>query len=279
MKHIKNIIILFILLVSYSIGEAQVKYKLQLLNDGVTYEVSIVPETSYRPPLNVTSTAQITVKVPTGSFEVANLKNIQPNVEWEANSIASAPEESETFDYISFGLATNGTEWLRYEEGIEIPVFTFENAIACNGEVSLMDNSSDPFMPPNSASKNVGNQITIAGANGNAYVGNMLKSVIPCGQLSTDVEEIEKADIDFAMFPNPASNDLTISVSIQENIEVELSIFNLIGKRILTKTIDIQQGENIIPLDISHLPQGSYLLEMRNENWKLNAGQFVKLEK
>ena len=224
---IKNIAILFILLVSYSIGEAQVKYKLQLLNDGVTYEVSIVPETSYRPPLNVTSTAQITVKVPTGAFEVRNLKNIQPNVEWEANSIASAPEESEAFDYISFGLATNGTEWLRYEEGIEIPIFTFENAIDCNGEVSLMDNATDPFMPPNSARKNVGNQITIAGANGDAYVGNMLKSTIPCGQFSTDVEEIEKEAIQFTMFPNPASKDLTVSVKMQENTEAELSVFNL----------------------------------------------------
>ena len=66
---------------------------------------------------------------------------------------------------------------------------------------------------------------------------------------------------------------------MQENTEAELSVFNLIGKRIITQIVDIHQGKNTISLDISHLPQGSYLLEMRNENWKLNAGQFVKLEK
>jgi len=47
--------------------QAQVKFKMQLLNDGTTYQVSLVPETSYRPPLNMTSTAQVTIKVPTGS--------------------------------------------------------------------------------------------------------------------------------------------------------------------------------------------------------------------
>lgn len=279
MKYIKISLVLVVCVACYVAGTAQVKFKLQQLNDGQTFQVSIVPETSYRPPLNITSTAQVTIKVPTASFEVRNLINLQPNVEWEANSETSSPEESKQSDYISFGLSTSGTDFIRYEEGIEIPLFTFENALPCTGEVSLMDNTTDPFMPPNSARKNVGNQITIAGANGDAYAGNMSKASIACGQLSTDVEELNKEELHFEMYPNPVSSELTISLFANQTEEVELSIFDLIGQKILSTNIDIRSGQNNIPLNISHLTQGSYLIELRSENWKLNAGQFVKLEK
>lgn len=279
MKYIKNSLLLVVFLASYGIGTAQVKFKLHQLSDGQTYQVSIVPENSYRPPLNMTSTAQVTIKVPTNSFEIRNLISIQPNVEWDANSLTTAPEESKEFDYISFGLSSNGTEYLRYETGLEIPVFTFQNALPCTGEVSLMDNATDPFMPPNSARKNVGNQITIAGANGDAYVGNMSKTPLPCGQLSTDVEELTPLEVNYAMYPNPVERELTISLSMLNNSSATIAVYDLIGSQILTKNIDLKVGKNTIPLNVSQLGQGTYLLELRSDDWKLNAGQFIKLGK
>ena len=259
--------------------QAQIKFKLQLLNDGITYQVSLVPETSYRPPLNMTSTAQVTIKVPTGSFEVRNLTNLQPHVQWEANSVTEAPEEAKEFDYISFGLATNGTEFLRYEEGIELPLFSFENVMECTGQVALMDNEEDNFMPPNSARKNVGNQITIMGADGDAYTGNLVKDGIPCGNVTTNVENIDRLKVNFALYPNPASKEIQVSLDwTKANEDVLLSIYTIQGKQVSTQKMKIQNGNNLEIIDISNLVTGTYLLEMSGKDWKLSSEQFVKLD-
>lgn len=279
MMKYKILLPLLFLTVSVASIQAQIKFKLQLLNDGITYQVSLVPETSYRPPLNTTSTAQVTIKVPSGSFEVRNLTNLQPHVEWEANSVTEAPEEAKESDYISFGLATNGTEFLRYEAGIELPLFTFENVMECTGEVSLMNNEEDNFMPPNSARKNVGNQITIMGADGDAYAGNLVKGGIPCGNVTTDVENIDRLKVNFDLYPNPASKNINVSLNwTRANEEVALSIYNVQGKQVSTQKMKIQNGNNLEVIDVSNLAAGTYLLEMRGADWKLSSEQFVKLD-
>lgn len=280
MKYYKILLPLLVLILGISSTQAQVKFKLQLLNDGKTYQVSLVPEVSYRPPLNKTSTAQVTIKVPTGSFEVYNLKNLQPNVAWEANSEAQAPDESRAFDYLSFGLATNGTDYLRYEEDLELPLFTFENALDCSGEVGLMDNNADPFMPPNSAQKNVGNQITIAGANGDAYTGNLIKTSIPCGNFVTSVEAIDRAVVHLELYPNPTADQAQLSIDWNRpQEEATITIFTLQGKAVVAKPITLSNGNNLQIMNLSHLTAGNYLLEVSGNDWKLHAEQFVKLEK
>jgi len=280
MKYYKILCPLLVLIVGISSMQAQVKFKLQLLNDGKTYQVSLVPEVSYRPPLNKTSTAQVTIKVPTGSFDVYNLKNLQPNVQWEANSEAQAPTESEGFDYLSFGLATNGTDFLRYEKDLELPLFSFENALDCSGEVGLMDNSSDPFMPPNSAQKNVGNQITIAGADGDAYTGNLIKSSIPCGNFVTSVETIDRSTINLELYPNPTADQAQVSIDWNRPQEAAtIAVFTVQGKEVFSKSINLTNGDNLQMINLSHLNTGNYLLEVSGEDWKLHAEQFVKLEK
>ena len=160
---------------------AQVQFKLVLLEEGETYQVSMIPEKSWQHPYNITSTAQVTVKVPTNSFEVRDLTSLQVGVEWQDNSRSDAPNEAPAVDYISFGLGTLGTVDFSYEAGVEVPLFQFKNALPCQGSVSLMDNSEDPFMAPNSRRANVGNSITIFGARGEAYKGNVAQYVeVPC---------------------------------------------------------------------------------------------------
>ena len=281
MKPIKNIFsLIFILILFVVVGKAQVKFKLQLLNDEKTYQVSLVPEISYRPPLNLTSTAQVTIKVPTGAFDLANLKSLQSQVEWEANSIEEAPEESKDYDYISFGLVNNGTQFLRYEIGMEIPIFTFENGVSCAGEVALMDNATDPFMPPNSSRKNVGNQITIAGAKGDAYTGNAVKSTVLCGQLSTNVAEKVIENIQVEMFPNPAFNQLNLSINLDKTIgNSVLVVYDILGKPIYRQQVALQTGNNAIILSTHQLAKGHYLLELNGEEGVWYVGQFLKMEK
>lgn len=145
-----------------------VSYGIDKLPDG-TFRVSLTPSVTYSAPDNITSTAQITVKVPTASggndgFSVTEFTNLVPNVLFGEASRQNAPPEDPEHDYISFALQTLGTSGITYEAGVAVPLFSFRNGGSCEDRaVFLMNNLDDPFLPPNSADANIGQQITIAG--------------------------------------------------------------------------------------------------------------------
>ncbi|MEM1121566.1 MAG: hypothetical protein AAGJ18_14040 [Bacteroidota bacterium] len=127
------------------------------------FVVSLLSNKTIEVPFNTTATAQVTLKVPTGSFKVNNLKNLVEGVEFSQNGQSIAPEEAPDYDYIVFGLASLGTRRLTYTAGEKLPLFSFENSGKCTGNlIELMENFTDPFYPPNKAKANVSQQITVA---------------------------------------------------------------------------------------------------------------------
>ncbi len=62
------------------------------------------------------------------------------------------------------------------------------------------------------------------------------------------------------LFPNPANNQIGLSVSVKNGI-TRLSIFNVTGKRMLDK----QLTETETQIDISALPQGVYFVRVQDE--------------
>lgn len=267
---------LFLLATNLSFG--QVKFKLTKLADGKTYQVSMIPDVTFQSPLNVTSTAQVTLKAPTGGFEVDQIFNLQDGVEWEPNSLTEGPQESPDSDYLSFGLITQGTDKIIYEAGVEVPLFAFTNFLECQGQISLIDNMNDPFAMPNSRQVNIGNQITILGAQGDAYIGNASESVALCGDNLTSIENIDQSKVNLNLFPNPAVDYLFVDFTWERKGEnVQLKILDLNGKLINEKSIEIIQGNNQTKIDIQSLAQGNYLLELSGETWNISSDQFVKM--
>ena len=155
---------------------AQVKFKVKLLSDNVTYQVLIKPEATWSAPTNAVPSAQVTVRVPTGGFTVGTVTGLAGN--WSHTGTIIAPSENPGYDYLNFGLQ-GVTSAITFSNGVEVPLFTFKNAGTCTGELDLIEHSTDPFMPPNSQSVNVGNAISVIGAGigVNAYTGNY--SAIP----------------------------------------------------------------------------------------------------
>ncbi len=149
---------------------AQVKFKVKLLPDNVTYQVLFKPEATWSAPLNAVPSSQVTLRVPTGGFTVGTVTGLAGN--WSHTGTTVAPLENPGYDYIYFGLQ-GATSAITFNNGVEVPILNFKNAGTCTGELELLDHDTDPFMPPNSQSVNVGNSITIIGAGfGNAYTGN-----------------------------------------------------------------------------------------------------------
>ncbi len=278
MNTLKNTFLIGLLLFVSAGLMAQVKFKLSLLEDGETYQVSLISAATFDAPLNTTSTGQVTLKAPTKGLAVDKLYNLQAGVIWEPNSLTEAPSESPEFDYVSFGLVSQGTKDLNYEAGVEIPLFAFTNFLECQGEITLIDNINDPFTPPNSKNVNVGNQLTILGAQGDAYIGNSNEHSVPCGENLTAIENIALHKINLSLFPNPSTDYLKASFDWDRQSQaVKLTVLDMNGKAVIEQISTIQKGNNQLQIAVHKLVQGNYFIEIAGTDWKITSEQFVKI--
>ena len=71
-------------------------------------------------------------------------------------------------------------------------------------------------------------------------------------------------------FPNPFSNNTTISFFLRQSEQVTMKVFDLLGREVITLLNDeLSGGKHSISFDAKDLPAGTYLL-------KLQAEQFVQ---
>lgn len=275
----KGYFTLLFVMAAISFTSAQVQFKLTMLEDGETYQVSLIPEKTWKHPYNITSTAQVTVKVPTNSFEVTDLVSLQLDVDWQDNSRSDAPAEAPGTDYISFGLASLGTVNFNYEAGVEMPLFQFKNALPCNGSVSLMDNADDPFIAPNSRRANVGNSITIFGARGEAYAGNSIDfTEVPCSaNLSTSLETKDVVIAATKVYPNPAINEVFVDLNWTNGpTDGDVVIMDATGKELKRQAVNLKDGFNQVQLSVDQLTFGIYSIEVQFDGQALALDRFVK---
>lgn len=266
-----------LIIYSFTGLSAQVQFKLEKLADGETFQVSLVPKKSWASPMNITSTAQVTLKVPTNSFEITELVSAHPDVNWEYNSKSIAPNESPQFDYLSIGLSSMGTKQLHYEEGIVVPLFTFKNADICQGSIELMGNN-DPFKSPNSRRANVGNSITIFGAKGEAYQSDLSPKAIPCTvQAPLTANKAKTLEVKPTVYPNPAIDQVFVEMQWTKNAtEGELVLLDFNGREVARQPIQLEKGANKIDVNVKNLPSGLFTIELRHQEEGMILDRFVK---
>ncbi len=239
--------------------------------DGV-FTMSILSDTSFSPPFNITSTAQITIKVPTGDFEVSNFTNLINGVVFSANSRSDSPIEAPENDYISFGLDTRGTQGIVYNKGEKIPLFTFENGGTCTEKpVLLMNNNTDPFFPPNSLNANVSQQLTVSGMGGsgapvcisNLYITDCgihaqesenpidtMDTTIPIDTMDTmnpvDTTSMEEEDEEDEEGPEVGSNDVdTMTINIPVDTKTTICLDSILTIDVVASTSLCSEDEDI----------------------------------
>ncbi len=189
-------------------------------NNGV-FTVSVISEQTIPVPQNTTSTAQVTLKVPTGSFEVTNFQSLTPGASFEQNSRSNAPMEAPEFDYIVFGLTTLGTRTIEYTAGVKIPLFSFENGGTCTGnQVLFMENFVDPFYPPNSENANANQQITVAATGSDlTIICNNSNEISDCGEdIGDPTEPTENLPTDTIYVTLPIEETTTLCIGDELNI-------------------------------------------------------------
>jgi Secretion system C-terminal sorting domain len=256
--------------------KAQIQYKVERLPNSRYYIVSAISDTTYSKPMNLVSTAQVTLKVPAGGFKVGS---IQPfGTKWSVNGRSDAPKENPEFDYINFGLRDMGTSLLTFKKGDVIPLFAFEASGTCLGEIALMDNKTDALTTVNEAQINVGNQMTILGAGGDAWKGNVVGAAkADCFEMTAIEKGMAKGGI--IIYPNPVQDELTITFTrgVKEAKEGFINLYDAAGRIMLREKRQFNDGLNEQRFDVSNLSAGTYQVEIEGLNRKTITEKVIKM--
>lgn len=158
MKRTIAVIILFLLFHSVH-SHAQLRYKLQWLQDSLTWGVFVKPDTGTKPSaMQIIGSGQVTLVAPK-EYSFKSLKSFSGN--WAQNAYVSGPIENPSRDYISFGFISADPP-LPLEEGKETLLFTFSMKSEIPPDSLYLIEFDDPFaQQPNSINSNPGNDISV----------------------------------------------------------------------------------------------------------------------
>ncbi len=86
-----------------------------------------------------------------------------------------------------------------------------------------------------------------------------------------------EACADFAVFPNPAENELNVRFFSETDDEIVIEVHDVLGKTVIGKTSPIAKGSNLITLNISTAASGVYVLKAKanKSDWSTHR-KFVK---
>ncbi len=123
------------------------------------------------------------------------------------------------------------------------------------------------------------------GAVGTYYVKvigyNSVFSTTNCYRLTANISNVAfrlsapetfKSESSYSIFPNPAQNEVNIDFILSSSKSVEIKMFDITGKLVLSNNFEGNEGLNKNVLDISQLNKGIYMIEC-------NDGEQVKTSK
>jgi len=81
-----------------------------------------------------------------------------------------------------------------------------------------------------------------------------------------------------AVYPNPTNGMSTLTIDAKENLSnAKLSVFNILGEKVISTETNLTIGTNSIPLNLTHLQSGIYTVELSSQS--LNISQkLIKTE-
>ncbi len=183
-------------------GQTGVEYKVKILPDNNTYQVLL--RSTADDPLGsnmVLAGAQVTLRVPTGGFQIGTITSEAGS--WSASQPYIAPSENPDFDYFFFTLDAPTTD-ITIQEDLEVALFSFQNAGTCVGAMELYDNDTDPIQFPNSLNVIFTNTMTVVGFGGsNAYLGNYNAISADCGVSYVCEDGVSTIDITDIIISDP----------------------------------------------------------------------------
>jgi hypothetical protein len=101
--------------------------------------------------------------------------------------------------------------------------------------------------------------------NGNSYFRNVkIHEGNGCSDGAQEGEETGTVQEEFnlRLYPNPASDQFQLNFSAKDNSNYTVQVFNMMGQQVKQLNIETSAGVNSAQINVSELPQGTYLLKM-----------------
>jgi PKD repeat protein len=73
--------------------------------------------------------------------------------------------------------------------------------------------------------------------------------------ISSNIEQVN-------IFPNPADDNLNLSLRLKERMDLTINVTNLLGQRLISENISLESGTQISRINLHGLPTGMYLLSL-----------------
>ncbi|MFT5820382.1 MAG: hypothetical protein ACI8ZM_001621 [Crocinitomix sp.] len=91
------------------------------------------------------------------------------------------------------------------------------------------------------------------------------------------LDEIETPTLNLSVYPNPANDFLTISMNLEKQSEVNVTLLNTLGQEVgSVYNGELAIGNNEFSYDVSNLPQGVYFIRSVNAEGVAETIRFVK---
>lgn len=77
------------------------------------------------------------------------------------------------------------------------------------------------------------------------------------------------------LYPNPVSENLNILINLENDSKVNINVFDLSGKLIISTQKNLSRGENILNLYVGDLKTGFYIINISDKNCRISR-KFIK---
>lgn len=169
---------------------------------------------------------------------------------------------SETGDYDAIVLNNNDLGWPNYNR-LDSKLL-YEKANATGYDLRLQGLNPNKIQPQGSSTQVVSSHywgVWFANGTRNLQVGT---------------NEAAGPAFDLKIAPNPTTDLAQLSLRTELASSAVISLHNLLGETLMTRTVQLAAGKNQLDIDLQQLPAGNYVVRIATEN---GGGAAVKLVK
>lgn len=83
-------------------------------------------------------------------------------------------------------------------------------------------------------------------------------------------------NMNYSIYPNPATDQVTLLLDYPQNESVNVTIYNLSGQQVYQNTLNLTKGVNQKQLQLNNLNQGIYILNINNEKFNNSQKLIIK---
>lgn len=83
---------------------------------------------------------------------------------------------------------------------------------------------------------------------------------------ATGIDDVAILKSSVNIFPNPVSNNLSLTFNTKKSVNIKISVFDLLGKVIYSEEFNSKTGKNIRNINLNDINNGTYMFKLQNGN-------------